>query len=191
MPKTNYRRLLLEKRRTMTADAWKAASLLAQQTLIESLEFERARVLALYASIQNELDTSLVMETALAAGKIVLYPAMTADGLLFRRVTGKGDFLPGLFGVLEPVPSTAIYPPTEADLIVIPGVAFDTAGNRIGYGKGYYDKALHQLEGKGRLTGFCHDFQLVDEIVGEPHDVKMDRIITERRVIGPLPGLNI
>jgi len=191
MPKSNYRRLLLEQRRNMTVDAWKAASLIAQQMLIDSLEFVRARVLALYAPIQNELDTSLVMETALVAGKIVLYPAVAGDGLLFRRVAGKGDLQPGQFGVLEPGSATTIHPPTQADLIIIPGIAFDTAGNRIGYGKGYYDKALHQLEGKGRLTGFCHDFQLVDEIVGEPHDVKMDRIITERRVIGPLPGLNI
>ena len=77
------------------------------------------------------------------------------------------------------------YDPCEADLIVLPGVAFDTKGKRIGYGKGYYDKALHSLEGQGKLIGFCYDFQLVDDIAGEPHDVKMDLLITEKRVVCP------
>jgi 5-formyltetrahydrofolate cyclo-ligase len=56
-------------------------------------------------------------------------------------------------------------------------------GRRIGYGKGYYDRTLHHLEGTGRLIGFSFEFQLVDEIVGEPHDVALDLIITERRML--------
>jgi 5-formyltetrahydrofolate cyclo-ligase len=73
--------------------------------------------------------------------------------------------------------------PQNADLIVVPGIAFDVMGRRIGYGKGYYDRALHDLEGEGKLVGFCYDFQLVDEIIGEPHDVTMDMIITDKRVV--------
>jgi 5-formyltetrahydrofolate cyclo-ligase len=66
---------------------------------------------------------------------------------------------------------------------VVPGVAFDRSGRRIGYGKGYYDKTLHVLEGSGRLVAFCYDFQLFEEIVGEPHDVTMDIIVTETTVV--------
>ena len=69
--------------------------------------------------------------------------------------------------------------------IVIPGIAFDMTGKRIGYGKGYYDRTLHHLEGEGKLVGFCYDFQLVDAIAGEPHDVLMDLLITDKRVIRP------
>jgi 5-formyltetrahydrofolate cyclo-ligase len=100
-----------------------------------------------------------------------------------RRVSGQGDLVRGAFGIFEPARECPVHPAEEADIIVIPGIAFDTEGRRIGYGKGYYDKALHHLEGKGRLVGFCYDFQLVDRIAGEPHDVLMDMIITERRVI--------
>jgi 5-formyltetrahydrofolate cyclo-ligase len=73
----------------------------------------------------------------------------------------------------------------EADVVVLPGIAFDLKGHRIGYGKGYYDKTLHRLEGQGRLVGLCYDFQLVEMITGEPHDVKMDLIISEKRIVRP------
>jgi 5-formyltetrahydrofolate cyclo-ligase len=91
----------------------------------------------------------------------------------------------GAFSVPEPDGACSVHSPEEADLIVVPGVAFDLRGRRIGYGKGYYDRALHQLEGRGRLVGFCYDFQVVDEIAAECHDVMMDLIVTERRVINP------
>ena len=99
----------------------------------------------------------------------------------FRRVSGLDELVPGRYGIPEPVGE--VWDPVRADVIVVPGVAFDLSGHRIGYGKGYYDKALHRLEGLGRLVGFCYDFQLVEEIVGEPHDVTMDFIVTELRVV--------
>ena len=99
----------------------------------------------------------------------------------FRRVLGLGDLTPGRYGI--PDPSGVGWEPQLADLIVVPGVAFDLSGRRIGYGKGYYDRSLHRLEGSGRLVGFCYDFQLLQEIVGEPHDVTMDIIVTESRVV--------
>jgi 5-formyltetrahydrofolate cyclo-ligase len=88
-----------------------------------------------------------------------------------------------VYGIPEPTAECPSYSPVEADIIVIPGIAFDTCGGRVGYGKGYYDRTLHSLEGKGKLVGFCYDFQLLERIAGEPHDVRMDIIITERRII--------
>jgi 5-formyltetrahydrofolate cyclo-ligase len=127
----------------------------------------------------------VVFAEALAALKLVLYPAVCGEGLVFRRVLGLKGLQRGAFGISEPASSCEAYDPHEADLFVIPGVAFDLQGKRIGYGKGYYDKTLHSIEGQGKLVGFCHDFQLVENIADEPHDVKMDILITEKRVLRP------
>jgi 5-formyltetrahydrofolate cyclo-ligase len=162
-----------------------------EEAFINSAEFAVARVVALYAAINNEIDTSDLLLAALSLNKEVLYPVVAGEELLFRLVTTPTSLSPGAFGILEPAACCAEYSPSEADLVVVPGVAFDLNGRRIGYGKGYYDRALHQLEGEGRLVGFCHDFQLLDEIVEEPHDVKLDMIITEKRVVRPRDGLNL
>lgn len=185
MPKQKLRQIILAKRRALAAPAGRAASLKIQQAFIDSDEFARAKVLALYAPIHNEVDTAGVFAEALAALKTVLYPVVSGEGLAFRRVLDPDGLRRGAFGILEPDSSCEAHDPREADLIVIPGVAFDVKGKRIGYGKGYYDKSLHSLEGGGKLVGFCYDFQLVDEITDEPHDVKMDMLITEKRVIHP------
>jgi 5-formyltetrahydrofolate cyclo-ligase len=185
MPKQKLRQLILAKRRALAASDVRVASLAIQQAFIESPEFAKAKVLALYAPVHNEVDTAGVLAAALAAQKKVLYPVVFGDSLLFRRVLTPDQLRKGAFGILEPAALCDAHDPCEADLIVLPGVAFDAMGRRIGYGKGYYDRALHPLEGKGKLIGFCYDFQVVDDIAGEPHDVKMDLLITEKRVVCP------
>ena len=144
-----------------------AASLLVQKAFVTSPEFLRAKVLALYAPIHNEVDTSEVLAEALAASKV---------GALSGRVWTASDLSAGLTtanncrkvlsGFLNRLLHAKSHDPGEADLIVIPGIVFDIKGNRIGYGKGYYDKTLHSIEGQGKLVGFCYEFQLVEDISG-------------------------
>lgn len=176
---------MLARRRALSAFEAGAKSLLVQKAFIAAAEFAGAGILALYAPIHNEVDTALVFAEALADSKTVLYPVVSGEELLFRRVLNPDGLRKGAFGIPEPDAKCTMYDPGSADLIVIPGVAFDLSGKRIGYGKGYYDKTLHVLEGRGKLVGFCYDFQLVHEITDEPHDVKMDLLITEKRVIRP------
>lgn len=176
---------MLAKRRALSVSAVQSASRLVQQSLIATGEFAAARVIALYAAIHNEVDTASVLVAALDAGKVVLLPAVSPEGLVFRQVADVAALRKGAFGIPEPGASCTAYAPSAADLIVVPGIVFDLHGRRIGYGKGYYDKALHKLEGEGKLVAFCYDFQVVDEIAGEPHDVQMDVVITETRVISP------
>lgn len=183
MPKRTIRQAMLAMRREFPPAEARSASLQLQNAFIASGEFCRARVVAIYSPIHNEVDTGEVMLACLESGKTLLYPAVSPGGLEMRRVSGHEDLASGAFGISEPVEGCPVHPAEEADIIVIPGIAFDTEGRRIGYGKGYYDKALHHLEGRGKLVGFCYDFQLVDRIAGEPHDVLMDMVITERRVI--------
>lgn len=185
MPKRSLRQQMLDRRRCLDVAESQAASLRAQRAFLSTAEYGRATVLALYAPIHNELDTSLVFSTALDNGKRVVYPVVTGSSLEFRLVAGDDDFQAGAYGIREPVASCPVMAIGEADIIVVPGVAYDLTGHRIGYGKGYYDKALHQLEGGGHLVGFCFDFQVVDALKDEPHDVRMDLIVTDRRVIYP------
>lgn len=185
MPKQRLRQIMLARRKDLSAPEAVVKSLKVQKTFVASAEFAGAGILALYAPIHNEVDTALVFAEALANLKTVLYPVVSGEGLLFRRVLNPDGLRKGAFGIPEPDAKCMMYDPGSADLIVIPGVVFDLNGKRIGYGKGYYDKTLHSLEGRGKLVGFCYDFQLVDEVTDEPHDVKMDLLITEKRVIRP------
>jgi 5-formyltetrahydrofolate cyclo-ligase len=171
----------LARRRELAAEQVALQSLALQRRFMELPEFRHAKVIALYASVHHEVETEAVANAALAAGKRLLYPAITGNDMEFREVHSLSELLPGTYGIPEPKGEPRDI--AEADVIVVPGVAFDTCGRRIGYGKGFYDRSLHRLERSGRLVGFCFDFQLLEEIVGEPHDVTMDLIVTELRVV--------
>ncbi len=183
MPKKSLRRIMLARRAALGHDAWRDLSQELQARFLATRHFRESKILALYAAVNGEADTMVVLRAALAAGKEVLLPAVEGHRLRFHQVNGEADLVPGAFGILEPCQGCRERTPHEADCIVIPGVAFDLSGRRIGYGKGFYDRALHRLEGSGRLVGFCFEFQLVDEIVGELHDVALDLIITEQRTV--------
>lgn len=176
---------MLVRRKSLSVDEVHAASLCVQRAFVASPEFDRAEVIALYSPVHGEVETSEVMRRALVAGKKVLFPAVCGEALRFYRVAGQDELRKGAFGIHEPCTAQQTISPDAADIIVLPGVAFDLSGRRIGYGKGFYDRAIHHLEGQGRLVGFCHDFQLVDEIAGEPHDVAIDIIFTDQRIVRP------
>jgi 5-formyltetrahydrofolate cyclo-ligase len=181
MTKRALRAATLAARRELTPQQVSAHSLAIQRRFLELPEFQRSAVLALYSPIHQEVETAVIANQALSAGKTLLYPAVHGSDLKFHRVAALHELVPGNYGIPEPTGDACN--PADADLIVIPGVAFDTYGRRIGYGKGFYDRTLHRMEGSGRLVGFCYDFQLLEEIVGEPHDVTMDLIVTESRVV--------
>ncbi len=183
MPKNRMRQSILARRRLLAGDERHAADLRAQRHLLDCPVFAAASTVAMYAPVHGEVATDLVMEAVLARGRRLVYPAVHRGHIQFRVVTSPADFTRGAYGIAEPGPHCPIQPIEEIDLIVVPGVAFDLRGHRIGYGKGYYDRALHPLEGQGRLAGLCYAFQLVEEIAGEPHDVVMDMIITDTKVV--------
>jgi 5-formyltetrahydrofolate cyclo-ligase len=178
---------MLEQRRRLSDPERALLGLHAQKMCLELPAFVAAGVIALYAPVHNEVETSLLLTTALAAGKRVLFPVVAEKGLEFRRVSTPAALCPGKFGIKEPTAECDLYQPNDIEFFLVPGVAFDLSCRRVGYGKGYYDKALHELEGQGRMAGFCYDFQVVEAIPAAPHDVQMDMVITDRRVIS-FPG---
>lgn len=186
MPKSILRKALLARRLALSPAEQSAASDLVQNVFLATPEYLAAGSVAIYCAVKNEVSTERIMDHALLTGKTLYLPAVEGDGMHFRRVVALKDLVAGQFGIMQPALDCPAAEPEEIDLIVIPGVGFDLSGQRIGYGKGCYDRALHQIEGEGKLTALCFDFQLVDSLAGEQHDVNMDRIITERRIITPL-----
>jgi len=183
MPKSILRKVILARRLALSATEQSVAADIIQNAFLAMPDYHAAGSIALYWPVKNEVSTELVISHALLAGKTLFFPAVEGDEMLFRRVAALDDFVAGKFGIKQPAAGCPAADPEKIDLIVVPGVGFDLSGQRIGYGKGYYDRVLHRLEGKGKLTAFCYDFQIVDSLAGEQHDVNIDRIITEQRLI--------
>lgn len=175
---------MLARRRALSHDEWHASSQLAQQNLFSLEEYCQASCVALYSPAHKETDTAGILTAAFKAGKRVLYPAVCGHKMVLREVQGVDSLAQGSFGILEPCSVGIDHSAEEADLIIVPGVAFDQCGHRIGYGKGFYDSFLGSSAGRGHLVGLCHDFQLIDgQIPAEEHDIRMEIIVTDRRII--------
>lgn len=185
MPKAMLRKSLLARRMALAAHEKSLADEAIQDKFLALPEYGAADSVALYFAAHNEVSTGKIIARALQEGKALFLPAVEGETMFFRRITALADLVNGSFGIKQPSAGCAAANPEDICQIVVPGVGFDLSGQRIGYGKGYYDRALHLLEGKGKFTAFCYEFQLVDSLAGEQHDVNMDRIITERRIITP------
>lgn len=185
MSKMLLRKAILTRRLSLSGKDYSSYSRIIQEAFISLPEFQSSRSIALYCAVNNEVSTETIIEHALLNGKIVYLPAVVGTDLEFRRLSSLNEVSRGSFGILEPSDQAEVADIEQFDMVVVPGVGFDLAGQRIGYGKGYYDRTFHRLEGSGRLTGLCFEFQIVDSLAGEKHDVVMDRIITERRIIIP------
>ena len=160
--------------------------LVIQEKLFGLPEFLEARRLALYAGLANEVRTDLLLSRALESRKEVSFPRVDSSikggGLVFIKVESIDELTPGLYGVPEPKGSGVEVDPKELDFIIVPGIAFDTAGARIGYGKGYYDKALKGV--RCPIAALAYDLQVsADPIPTEAHDVGVDLLVTETRVV--------
>jgi 5-formyltetrahydrofolate cyclo-ligase len=186
MPKRTLRQALLLRRGSLSDVERRLADSRALENLLARTEFAAAVSIAAYVPVRGETGTEKLLLSVLRERKRLLLPVVRGDRMIFREIGSLETLCPGSFGIPEPPESCPEREAGNADLVIVPGVAFDRLGRRVGYGKGYYDRFLHGLEGNGRFIGFCYDFQLLDEIAGEPHDVLMDWVITDRRVIGPL-----
>ena len=163
-----------------------------------------ARVVMAYYSLPDEVNTHQLLDDLVAEGKTVLLPkVLDTTTMELRRYTGPHDLAPGPFGILEPsgskyshssllTPHSSKTPPI--DVALIPGVAFDALGHRLGRGRGYYDRFLRTLGTvpsvssaanyrgtvpgvRPRLIGLCFDFQIVPSVPVDPTDIPVDQVI--------------
>jgi 5-formyltetrahydrofolate cyclo-ligase len=152
-------------------------AVLAQQAL-----WRNARAVLFYAPLADEPDIWPLLEDALAAGRTIALPRFQAEqgAYVACQITRTdSDLQPGRFGIREPRETCPIIPLNRLDLVLVPGVAFDLKGQRLGRGKGYYDRllAIHD----GPACGVAFDQQIVDQVPGGPHDVRLSAILTPTR----------
>lgn len=155
------------------------------ETLFSLTEFKKAKLVLFYASTKHEVHTHEMIESALMAGKRVAVPLtdMKRRCLSISEVKCLKDLAPGHFGILEPTKETfRQVSPQSVDLVIVPGIAFDLKGNRIGYGMGFYDSLLRQMP-HAKAIALAFDFQVVDEIPAEAHDVRVHKVVTEQRLV--------
>ena len=138
-------------------------------------EFRAARTVAVFAALPDEPATDEVLARWASTRRVVL-PRVEGDAMRFYAC--RPDALVfGAFGILEPQGARPC-PAGEIDLVVCPGVAVPADGRRLGRGRGYYDRYLGDPAFRGFRVGVCYAHQLVDDLPVEPHDVRMDRVIT-------------
>lgn len=136
--------------------------------------WQTAHCVLLYHSLPDEVDTHEFIRRW-NSRKCILLPVVIGDDLELRQYTDDSHLTEGAFHIDEPI-GTPFTDYAAIDLAIIPGVAFDRNGNRLGRGKGYYDRLLPRIPAAYKV-GLCFRFQLLDEIPAEAHDVRMDEII--------------
>ena len=136
-----------------------------------------------YISYGSEVDTFSFINYLLDSGKNVYVPKCDTEKceMCPVRITSLDNLHKNKYGILEPVDNGNMD--DIIDVIIFPGLVFDKTGNRIGYGKGYYDKFFSSLNFCPPKIGVCYDFQILDSIPADNNDVKMDMIITENRMV--------
>jgi 5-formyltetrahydrofolate cyclo-ligase len=134
-----------------------------------------------FAPLPNEPDIMPLLEEAWAANKCVTLPRYDADSRIYSAcaVSNHAELSTGGFGVLEPLAGCPVVPLNQLDFILVPGVGFDLAGRRLGRGKGFYDRLLAEV--RGHKCGVAFDAQIVAELPEEPHDIRVDSIVTPTR----------
>lgn len=185
MPKQVFRETLLAQRMQLDADERRLLDTAAQRHLVDSELFKSAGCVALYSPVRGEVATELIFSAGRKAGKTICYPRVDGSRMAFFEVSDLTTLQTGAFGLLEPQPGERVSV-SGLELMIIPGLAFDRSGHRLGYGKGFYDRELHAVGFSGALVGLCYGFQLVDRLPTEPHDVPMDYLSTEQGLFSPL-----
>jgi 5-formyltetrahydrofolate cyclo-ligase len=176
--KSKMRELLVQKRRMLPS----AERAMFSEQVLQQLEqmhcFRDAKTVLLYYPVQNELDV-LPLVKKYKREKTLLFPVSHRRGITVHPYAGNEHMHRGKFGI--PEPTTPAYE-GKIDLIIVPGVAFDAKGRRLGRGGGYYDRFIKK-QTHAVLVGVGYDFQLVDEVPAARHDQRVHRIILPSKTI--------
>jgi 5-formyltetrahydrofolate cyclo-ligase len=179
--KTILRKQIQALRDSFDEDLLFEKNLKISQCLQENSDFQAAENILFYASLPREVDTLELIDQAFESGKSVFLPKIQGDTIEIGRAESWEDLIEDKMGILEPRFALEKGHEIQMDVILVPGLAFDHEGNRLGYGKGHYDRLLKSLS--GLKIGLAFKEQILDELPHAAHDVPMDIIITDE---GPL-----
>ena len=171
------------KREQLPSEFVENASFEVQRNLFSLNIFEDRQNFLLYADFRCEVKTSSIIAMLLSKGKKVFLPAVDGNDLLIGEFSVTNTHL-GKYGILEPdITQQQSFPAELIDVFIVPGVAFDRRGGRIGYGKGYYDRLLCNAKKDSLKIALAYDMQIVEDTFSEDCDIAMDKIITEKEII--------
>ena len=179
--KKEIRSSILEKRVSLSREEIQKMSIEIKDKLFSLDEFKSRKNVMFYVSFKSEVDTHLMAREALR-DKNVSIPKLVGKNIEPSLINDFDNLLESRnFGMLEPIELIKVNY-KNIDLIIVPGVVFDLRGHRIGSGLGYYDKFLKKIP-KAFKIGLAFDFQVVENIPNEVHDIPVDMIVTEKRII--------
>lgn len=189
--KDSIRGEMKSRRRELSREEVLAKSDQIQNSLFSQAEFAKAKTISFYVAKQEdrEVETEHMIKDCLQSDKQVLVPLVSGETKLSLCELEDYDreLEPGAFGVLEPKPSCRrVRPLEQTDLLIVPGLAFDLQGYRLGYGGEYYDSLIQDASSTRpniSTIGLAYEFQILEKLPHESHDMPVDKVITEERVI--------
>lgn len=183
--KGNLRKTIIKKRNDMSKSELIEKSNKIKKNIFEMEEYRKAKTILFYVSYGSEVNTHDMIKECMSNKKKVVVPKTDTIGrkLVLSELTSWDDLEYGAYNILEPKKECLKEVSIESiDLMFIPGVVFDIYGNRIGHGMGYYDRLLKNSHTASHV-GVAFELQLVDGIPAEAYDVKVNKIVTEERII--------
>ena len=185
--KQTLKQQILEKRTSLSREEIKEKSNKIKNNLFSLKEFNEAKNIMLYISFNTESDTQKIIRELLnKKEKIIVVPYVIKGDLRLHlsELKNINELEPKTFGILEPKEMyIREFNPDKLDLVIVPGIAFDKKGHRIGYGYGYYDRFLKTIKKKAVKIGLAFDFQLIENIPEEEHDVPMNIVVTDKEIL--------
>ncbi|MBF0344162.1 MAG: 5-formyltetrahydrofolate cyclo-ligase [Nitrospirae bacterium] len=187
--KSLIRKLILRRRDTISAQDKKAKDIEIRNRLLTLKEFKSAKKVMFYASFRSEPETLTIIEEAIGLGKLIALPKvdMKEHRLDVYEIWSVDELASGCMNIPEPGVSESrrvtLHELGHFDLIITPGAAFDASGGRLGYGGGFYDRLLSSMKNRPLLVALAYVEQLVDSIPMQPHDIRIDKIITDVGII--------
>ena len=181
MNKDILRESMRKKRRLLPPDFIQQSSDKIKDTVLSLKDIKNAQLIMVYLSAFKEPDTFNLISELLDSGKEICVPITDMDTFTITpaRLVSLDNLTRGAYGISEPKEFISV-PTSEIDVALIPGIAFTASGDRLGFGKGYYDRFLKNFN--GTKIGIGYDFQITDKIPSDEHDIGMDMIITEKRL---------
>ncbi|GBD99440.1 putative 5-formyltetrahydrofolate cyclo-ligase [bacterium BMS3Abin07] len=177
---------VIRKRDSIPSNIRRAKDRMIAERLTGMKEYIDADSVMLFASFRSEVNTLPIIEDALRGNKKVVLPKVDRERkeLELYLIKSVNELTPGYMGIPEPaVTGERKFLPGEIDFIMVPGLAFDENGGRLGYGGGYYDRLLGGLKKMPQTVAIAYEEQIVDDVPVSGHDIRVDAVVTDRRII--------
>lgn len=183
--KDDLRKLMKIKRQEICENNKENMDTSIYSNIVNSENYIKANSIFIYVSYEKEVSTYKIIENALLNGKEVFVPKVISKvkGMKAVQIKSFKDLKPGAYGILEPDNINTEASVDYFDLVILPGLAFDKYGGRLGYGGGFYDRFISKADKNNILLGLAYEFQIVEEVPMVEFDVRIQGIITENKII--------